>query len=122
MARFFKIEELQARKRALVAESEVYRQTLGLEIQNLRLYSVQLQRKLSRFAPSNPLWLLAAPLAGLLLRGRRRGWRGMIGTALLGWRVYKRVRPILSMLFKRSSPDKADHPANSEEQASGASA
>ena len=65
------MNELEAKKKALVAESEVYRQTLKLEIQNLRLCAVRSRRKLSLLGASSSLLMLGAPLARSLL-GRRR--------------------------------------------------
>jgi hypothetical protein len=119
MARFFKVSHLEARKRALVAESEVYRRTLDLEIQNLKLYRVQLGNKVARFGPSSPLWLLAAPLARMFLRGRRRGGLPrMVGISLLGWQMYKRFSPFLSGLFDKFGRSRSQATGNTEEKTS----
>jgi hypothetical protein len=48
------MSDLEARKKLLVAESEVYRQTLKLDIQNVRLYSMRVQRKWSQYALLKP--------------------------------------------------------------------
>ncbi len=91
----------------MVAESEVYRQTLKLEVQNLRLYGARVQRKLGFFSPMNPL-MMALPfgLSFLRFRGPRwfrgkRKWRrpGFLGSALLGWRLYRRLGPWVQRLL-----------------------
>jgi hypothetical protein len=119
MARFFKISHLEARKRALVAECEVYRRTLDLEFQNLRLYRVQLGHKWARFGPSSSFWLLAAPLARMFLRGRR-GRRGglprMVGATLVGWQMYKRFSPFFSGLFRRAKRSGSQGAGNGEKE------
>lgn len=120
MAGILTIKELEARKRALAAESEVYRQTLQLEVQNLRLYGARLHGKLGFFSPANPL-MMALPfgLSFLRFRGprwfqRKRKWRrpGLLGTIWLAWRLYRRFGPELRGLLdrqfsaRRASPDR----------------
>jgi len=95
------VKTLAARRQALVAESEAYRQTLKLELQNIRLSTEGLRRKLSLVNAVKPL-LLLLPFAGSLLgwRGKGsvkkpRGWRRMAGGALAGWRLYQKLSPFL---------------------------
>jgi len=64
------MNELEAKKRALVAESEVYREMLKLELHNLRLYVSRTKHKLKSFRRPNPLLMLLAPLAGAFFRKR----------------------------------------------------
>lgn len=97
---------MQARKAALVAESEVYRQTLTLEVQNLRLYALRAQKRATAFSSSASWLLLAAPLfrsvAGSFFTRRRRfGRTRLITTALLFWQMYRRLAPIWHQLFGR---------------------
>ncbi len=101
--------QLEARKRALVAESEVYRQTLTLEIQNIRLYSARIQRNFAILRLANPVLLAAGSMLGarLLRRGggggvrrKRRGkWSRLFGASLMGWRLYRQFGPTLQGLF-----------------------
>ena len=99
MAKVFSLKELQERKKALVAESEVYRQTLILEIQNLRLYSVRTQRKFTLFRLANPLVLLVGSLlgsrfmAGRFARKRRGKWSRILAASLMSWRLFRSFRP-----------------------------
>jgi len=99
------VNSLAARKKALVAESEVYRQALRIELQNVRLYAVRMRRKVEFFNSAKPL-LLLLPLVGSLLAPRfkerpkkkARGWRRWLGTGLLGWKMYRSVAPILQTI------------------------
>jgi hypothetical protein len=118
MAGLFRVRRLQDRKRALVAESEAYRQSLTLQCHNFRLYSLQVRRKVSRFA--SPL-LLLLPLAGPLLsfsRGRFAArkrpfrWIRLPFAALSGWQMYRRFAPLLRHF---SAPQRAASPRSAEE-------
>ena len=109
MAKILGEREIEERKRALIAESEIYRQTLILEVQNIRLYSVRVQKKLAWLRMLNPILMVAGSLLGpRWFRGRerrkRRGlWSRILGGALLGWRLSRRFSPaVRSLLFGRS--------------------
>jgi hypothetical protein len=97
---------LEQRKRALVAKSEIYRQTLHVEIQNLRLCSIGLRQKLNRYRALFSVVPIAGSLAGILsggLFGRRRKprWLRLLGTGILGWRLYRRFGPFLQSGFQQ---------------------
>ncbi|SRR5258707_832718 len=94
MARIFQVKQLEAKRRALTAESEVYRQTLKLEIENLRLSAIQARRKITSGTVNPSLVMLIAPLAGSLLTKRGGRLRGMVSTALLAWQVYRKAASI----------------------------
>lgn len=100
MARVFKIADLQTRKRALVAESEVYRQTLALEVRNVQLYSLRLRKKFAFFSSLQPLVFMGVPLVGSMLRRRKRRRRGLVGTIFLGLRLYRQFAPMLLQLLQ----------------------
>jgi len=93
------MNELEAKKRALVAESEVYRETLKLELHNLRLYVSRTKQKLTSFTRPNPFLMLAAPLAGAFFRKRRSSWLRRATMAFLSWQLSNRLIPFLSGLF-----------------------
>ncbi|HWH68049.1 MAG TPA: hypothetical protein VNT26_01580 [Candidatus Sulfotelmatobacter sp.] len=107
MARLLQVKPFQLRKQALVAESEVYRQTLHLECQNLLLYGVHLKRKLARYRASTKSLLMLASAVGALVGARsrrseakpRQKKRGLLATALVGWRLYRRFGPLLQNLL-----------------------
>ena|SRR2546427_56272 len=100
MARIFKVKDLEPRRRALASESEVYRQALTLEIQNLRLYAARLRQRFNPIVHSAPTLKLLLPIvAGWLGRRRRGKWSRLIGFALVGWQAYKRFGPLVRSLF-----------------------
>lgn len=120
MAEIFGLKDLEARKRALIAESELYRQTLSLEIQNIKVYGARWRSRFALLRLANPLILLAGSFIGGRFLGRassRRQRRGkvsrMIGASLMGWRLYRRFSPLVQRLLsaranrKRSHPDRA---------------
>jgi len=109
MAKIFGLKEIELRKRALIAESEVYRQTLTLEIQNLRIYKVRMEKKLALFRLANPLFLLGGSFLGSRLFGRRRPerkrrgkWRMLIGAGLMGWRLFRQYGPLAQRLINQA--------------------
>ncbi|HEV2391698.1 MAG TPA: hypothetical protein VG146_04955 [Verrucomicrobiae bacterium] len=119
------MNDLEARKRALVVESELYRKTLALEFHNLTLHLESLRSKLSPVRAMRSL-LPLLPLAGAWLGsqwfGQRRanraaqsrsGFQRGIGLAVMAWRVYRQVAPVLAMVLsrrrrKKSESDSAD--------------
>jgi hypothetical protein len=100
MAQIPGLGDLQERKRALVAESEVYRQMLRLEVQNIRLYGAGVRRKFAWMRLANPLLLLAGSyvgsrfLSGRPRTGSRGGW-SWVGVALMAWRLARSYGPLL---------------------------
>jgi len=112
MAKIFPLKELEARKKALVSESEVYRQTLTLEIQNLRLYNARLQRKFAFVRLANPLLLVVGSLLGSRFlgsrfKGKQRGkWSHLLGASLMGWRLFRVFKALLKgMQFNKLFAD-----------------
>jgi len=101
------LKETEARKRALVVESEVYRQILTLEIQNLRLYGVRTQRNLALLRLLNPVLLATGTLFGVRFvrratKPKERGkWSRVLRLALVAWRFYRQFAPTLEGLLRR---------------------
>jgi hypothetical protein len=103
MGGLFHDAQLEARKRALVAESEVYRQILQLECYNLRLYSTKVGHQFSNL---KYLLLIGVPLVSALLqfrrvraKPRRRGLLGFLGKVLVGWRLYRKYGGLMRSFF-----------------------
>jgi len=116
MARLLKLAGLEARKRALVTESEVYRQTLKMELQNFQLYAAAAGRNLNKFKSLLTIIPIGGSLLGLLFAGlfrrnrRPAGLSGLWPTALMGWRFYQKFGPMLQPLLtkwmrRRRNPD-----------------
>lgn len=84
--------ELEKRKKLLIAESEVYRQTLKLELQNLRIYGMKTKDRLMSFRAGNPVFMVGIPLLMSLLGRRKRGRVRRAGAwGFLGWQFLRRV-------------------------------
>jgi hypothetical protein len=92
------VSELENRKKLLIAEAAVYRETLKLEMQNLRIYSIKAKRKLTSFGGGNPLLAFGVPmLTSLIARKRKaRKWGAL---AFMGWQLFNRVGPGLVERF-----------------------
>jgi hypothetical protein len=114
------MNSLAARKQALVAESEVYRQALAADLQGLQTSATRLTRNLRFLRLLKPI-LLIAPLIGSIVgmrsapppeKRRATGWRKWWGTALVGWRLYRRISPVIShFASKRTSRARRRQPA-----------
>ena len=117
MARLLKLAELEARKKALVAESEIYRETLKVELRNVQLSVVGTSRKLSNFKSLFAIVPVGSSLLGMLVAGlfrrkkRQAGGLRIVPTALMGWRLYQKygsmLQPFLSKLISRKPNSKA---------------
>jgi len=111
MARLLKLAELEEKKKALVAESELYRQTLKLEIRNVQLSVVGTARRVSHFKSLFAIIPVGSSLLGMLVAGlfrrkkRQAGGLRILPTALMGWRLYQRygsmLQPFLSKFLGR---------------------
>ena len=114
MVRILKVRDVAERKRQLLRESELYRQTLRVEAASVKFSLDEWHRK---WASAKSAFLLAgavAPLAGFFF-GRRRGESGeKNGQARAGWldrlktgmRVAGWLWPLLRK-FGRGEPEPA---------------
>lgn len=127
MAGVSEIADLEARKRALVRQSELCRQALQADLHNLVLYGANLRRRVDQVRSVGP-WLLlatplAAPLAGLLFKKRHKPTnsappartKGIVASALLAFRLYRKYAPLVrsmaSHLVSRRSRSADRNPA-----------
>ncbi len=107
MPGLFHVKELEARKRALLAENEVYRQTLKFELRNIGLYAAHAKLRFSQARAFSPVFLLGMPAAGFFLRQmlarkrerRRSRLSRLAATAVFGWKIYQKVVPFCRDLF-----------------------
>lgn len=108
MSRYSGLTDLVSRKRALVEQSETQRQLLATELHHLRLSAVLLQRRLKLLSTAGSVVGLVIPLIGAFIRGRyakatrpkEQPKRSLLGTALSGWRLYRKVAPVLHSLIR----------------------
>lgn len=115
MAGLFLDPELETRKRVLVAECEIYRQTLKLEMHNLGLYGTAMRRKLSIFRWVQPAVAVIGPLSALWLNSRRvRAEKnsGVFSKLLLGWRLYRKYGHLLANLLPSGKAGAASRKAD----------
>lgn len=99
MVRILKVKELEERKRLLLGRSEMYRQTMKLELANIRYSTALLKRKFNFLRASTRLLGLAVPLAGLFFF-RRRAKPAAVGNGFLsklfsGFKLFSQLRPFL---------------------------
>jgi len=89
------VSDLEARKKLLIAEAAVYRETLKLEVQNLRIYGLKTKKKLTSFRQGNPLFAFGIPvLTSLIARKRKaRKWSAL---AFIGWQLFNRVGEMMA--------------------------
>jgi hypothetical protein len=95
------MSKFETKKKLLVAESEVYRQLLKLELQTFKVYSKRTKRRLTSVSTYLPYVMSGLPfLTGIL--GRRNGkstgssLKRMGSLILLGWKTYRRYGPLLT--------------------------
>jgi hypothetical protein len=100
MGGIFEVKELEAKRAALAAESEVYRQTLNLELQNLRLYAVRTQQKLSTIGTFKPFLTMLLPFAGSFLGRPKRPAASLLSAGFL-WKLASRGLPMLAGMMRR---------------------
>ena len=80
----------------MAAEAEVYRQTIKLEIQNVRLYTRQMKRNYRSVSPRNPLIMMLAPIVtGLLSRSKPVRRFRFLSVAVMAYQMFNRFSPVL---------------------------
>ena len=99
MGGIFGISELEARKRALVEESELYREALKLEFRNLSLYAGRIGQTASTVKSFNPLLMMAAPFAKTFF-GRSKMLR-FLARVYVGFKLYRQFAPLLRGVFSQ---------------------
>ena len=107
MAGISEIADLEARKRALVAESEACREAFKAELQNLSLLGAGLQKRVDKVFTVGPWLLVALPVVASLIRlltrkggGRTDGvshsrFKGGVAGVLLAWRMFRKYAPLV---------------------------
>jgi hypothetical protein len=101
MARLFKVKDIEARKRALLEESDLYRQSLRFEIDNLRLHTTWVKRR-ATWLTLTPLWPLVPQLLKFFVKKKRptSKWR-WFSSVMAGWQLYQKVARFVPGIFSR---------------------
>jgi hypothetical protein len=106
------MSDFKARKKMLIAESEVYRQLLKLEIQTFKVYGIRTKRRMTSLTSYMP-WLMGGiPILTRLLRkkkAQRFSLQRMSSLFLFGWKAYQKFAPLLARSgFFRRRPEPSE--------------
>jgi hypothetical protein len=110
MSEYLRVNDLAARKRALVEESDAQRELIVAELHNLQASAVVFQRRLKVMSTVASVLGVIGPIAGTFLRFRAAAREparkvvsgaGLFGAALTGWRIYRKVAPVIQTLIAR---------------------
>jgi hypothetical protein len=109
MAGVSRITELEARKRALVAESERSREALKADLANVQHYTSGFFTIMDRARSFSPWLLMAIPAAIPLLKLFRGGkaekprspLKGRLAKLMLGVRIFRQYGPMVRSLIGR---------------------
>lgn len=94
MVRLLKVKELEDRRRFLLAQSEMYRQTMTLEISNVKFSTALLKHKLRSKRNLAMLIGSAVPLAGFLfVRSRAKRVVGVLPNVVAGLKLFNKFMP-----------------------------
>ena len=106
------MSKFETRKKLLVAESEVYRQLLKMEIQTLQVYAKRTRRKMTSVSSYLPLLTSSLPILTAMFarrKGRSSGssLKRMASLVMLGWKTYQRFGGFFSRAkYPMSAPDR----------------
>jgi len=89
------MSKFEARKKMLVAESDVYRELLKMELQTFQVYAKRTKRRLTSTTSYLPLVTSGLPLLATFLIGKKgksstSSFKRMMSLAMLGWKTYQR--------------------------------
>ncbi len=84
------VRELQLRRQELLAESQINRHTLILEWQHLKTSLAWARTSFEVVKSLQPLWVLLAPVAGLVAARKWRSVQGWWHRGTLVWRIASR--------------------------------
>jgi hypothetical protein len=107
MVRILRVTELVERRRALVAQSNIHRRTMELELANVRFAASLLKRRWTRLRNLGMLAATAASVATLFSarsRDKAAGSNGFFAKAYAGFRMGIRL---MALLKRFQSPEAA---------------
>ncbi|MDB6125888.1 MAG: hypothetical protein JWQ71_4881 [Pedosphaera sp.] len=106
MVRILKVKELEDRRKTLLAKSEMYRQTMKLEIANVRFSAALMKKKLKALRSGSMIAGAVLPLAGGLLWARKRSKEkeklkvkergGWLPKIFSGIKLFRQLSPLLA--------------------------
>jgi hypothetical protein len=102
MAKINKLTGIEDQKQLIQAQSEVFRRSIQLEWETLKLDTAWVGRGvdwINRYR--NLLLLLAAPVGGLLVVRRGRGIRRLLLQGFTAWQMVRRIGAVTSLFRRR---------------------
>jgi hypothetical protein len=106
MVRILKVKALEDRKKLLLTKSEMYRQTMKLEIANVRFSAALMKKRLKILRTGSIALGAALPLVGGLLWARKRSpekkqSRGIFPKIVSGLKLLRKFSPLLAGIARR---------------------
>ena len=102
-------EILEARKKLLVAQSDIYRCTLSLQYARIEASTAWLDRALNFIRSTYPLMMLAAPIVGFAAVKKRSLLRNLWVKGLFAWQLYRKVWPRIKTMMANRRSQTSDH-------------
>ena len=106
--------DLQARKRMLLAESEMYRQTLSRDVAHFTSATAWISTTLHYARLVAPALAMVVPIAGFFFGARKKRAhahahaappkKNLLGTVIAGYRIARQVKPILDGFRRVRTP------------------
>jgi hypothetical protein len=89
------MSKIEDRKKLLVAESEVYRQLLKMELETIKVYGIRAKRRMTSVSGYLPLVMSGLPFITRLFarkkgRSRLSSLKRMASLVMAGWKTYQR--------------------------------
>ena len=118
MVRILKVKEFEDRKKLLLAQSQMYRETIRLEVANVKFSLALFKRKFGFAKSAFRVLGVAAPVIGLLLglRGFRRAEApkfrekpSLFSRIIAGARMLRQLRPLLGLFLERRRAAREAH-------------
>jgi len=105
MVRILKVKDLQEQKLAILERSEMYRQTLTADVEEIQSSALALKRKFGLFGISSLLLKLAVPLTGMFLFRKppvtEKPRMGFVPKVMLGIRLFRQAWSVLRGIRSR---------------------
>jgi hypothetical protein len=104
--------DLQARKRMLLAESEMYRQALSRDVSHLTAATAWISTTLHYARLVAPALAIAVPIAGFFFGSRKKrthahaapSTKNLLGKVIAGYRFARQVKPIFDGFRRVRAP------------------
>jgi hypothetical protein len=92
------MRQLEFRREELLAKSQINRQTLALEWQQIKVSLAWARSGIELAKSLRPLWVLLAPLAGIAAARQWRSVKGLWHKGRLLWLIAGRLRALWQYL------------------------